>query len=212
MALASPATIETVADLLEQLHIPPARILLRPSPGEATEADLLKTPRLCELIDGVLVEKAMGYYESLLAAVLIEVLGAYVRKKRLGIVLGEGGLTRVRPSQVRMPDVAYFSWDKFPGKVLPRGQILDVAPDLAVEILSPTNTKKEMTRKRREYFAAGSRLVWQVDPDKRVVKVYTSPMQSATVDEEGTLDGGDVVSGFTLSVRTWFDMAGAREE
>ncbi len=60
MATVFTPSIETMADLLDQLHVPPARILLRPPPGEATEEDLLKNPRLCELIDGVLVEKAMG--------------------------------------------------------------------------------------------------------------------------------------------------------
>src|ERR1700693_365569 len=129
MASITTPALETMADLLEQLHVPPERILLRPPPGKATEKDLLKTPRLCELIDGVLVEKAMGFYESSLAAVLVHILITFVEKNNLGIVLGEGGLMRVSAGQVRIPDVAFYSWNQFPNKLLPEGQILDLVPD-----------------------------------------------------------------------------------
>jgi Uma2 family endonuclease len=207
--VAAPA-LETVADLLEQLHVPPERILLSPPPGEATEEDLLKAPRVCELVDGVLVEKAMGFYESYLAAILIERLLRFVKRNDFGIVLGEGGLMRVDFGQVRVPDVAFYSWEHFPNKVLPQGQILDLVPDLAVEILSPSNTKKEMERKRGEYFAGGAKLVWEVYPEKKVVKVYTGPKQVKTIDENGTLLGGSVLPGFKLPVKRWFEEAGKR--
>src|SRR5271165_6654930 len=84
-ALASPPPIEDLAELLERLGgIPPARVRYHPPPGTATEADVvaaMEAPRkrLCELIDGVLVEKPMGFTESLLAAALIEILRAFVR-------------------------------------------------------------------------------------------------------------------------------------
>jgi Uma2 family endonuclease len=210
MAALTTVRIRTMADLLEQLHVPPERILLRPPPGEATEEDLLKTPRLCELIDGVLVEKAMGWYESRLAAVLIGLLESFLETNKLGIVLGEGGLMRVDLGQVRVPDVAFYSWSQFPNQLLPLGQILDLVPDWAVEILSPTNTKKEMERKRREYFAGGAKLVWEVYPEKKIVKVFTAPEEVATIDENGILDGGPALPGFTLPVREWFTRAGQR--
>ncbi len=206
----SPPDLETIADLLEQLHVPPERILLRPPPGEATEEDLLKTTRLCELIDGALVEKGLGFYESRLAAVLVALWEAFLQEHPLGIVLGEGGLMRVGPGQVRAPDVAFYSWDHFPDKLLPLDQILDVVPEIAVEILSPTNTKKEMARKRREYFAGGTKIVWEVLADKRLIHVYSSPDEAIIVDEDGVLDGGSVLPGFALSVREWFGRAGKR--
>jgi Uma2 family endonuclease len=210
MATATSTEVETVADLLEQLNVPPERILLRPAPGEATEEDLIKNSRLCELIDGVLVEKAMGFYESSLAAVLIGALYAFLKKNRLGIVLGEGGLMRVEEAQVRIPDVAFYSWSKFPNELLPRGQILNLVPELAVEILSPTNTKKEMERKRREYFEGGAELVWEVHPEKQIVNVFTAPEEKTTISMDGVLDGGTVLPGFTLSVKDWFEQAGKR--
>jgi Uma2 family endonuclease len=204
------ASFETAADLLQLLHVPPERILLRPPPGKATEEDVIKSRRICELIDGVLVEKAMGYYESRLGFVLGFFLGAYLKTNPLGIALGEKGLMRVDEEQVRIPDVAFYSWDHFPNKLLPPGQILDVVPDFAVEIISPGNTKKEMERKRGEYFAGGAELVWEVFPVERTVHVYTSPEDPMIVDENGTLDGGEVLPGFTLSVHEWFEQAGRR--
>src|SRR5262245_53017382 len=204
------ATIETMADLLARLHVPPERVRMRPPPGEATENDLLKTPRHCELIDGVLVEKAMGYYESRLATVLVYFLERFFDQHPLGIVTGEGGMVRIERGQVRIPDVGYFCWDHFPDRILPRTHILDMVPDLAVEILSPTNTAKEMERKRGEYFTGGAKLVWEVYPDKREVNVFKAPEDFVTVDENGVLDGGTVLPGFTLSVREWFQRAGRR--
>ena len=66
---------------------------------------------------------------------------------------------------VRIPDVAFTSWERLPGRRVPPEPIPELAPDLAVEVLSQSNTEAEMTRKRGEYFAAGVRLVWLVDPD-----------------------------------------------
>lgn len=220
MPVASPAPVEelqTVEDLLKRLgDVPPGRIRLRPPPGTATEEDVLeaeaRTGRLCELVDGTLVEKAMGYYESRLAVVLIAFLEAYLVEQDLGIVLGADGLVRMEPGQVRLPDVSFFAWEKFPNRLLPREAILDRQPDLAVEILSPSNTRAEMARKRREYFAGGARLVWEVNPETRRVRVYTAPDAFTEVGEEGSLDGGPVLPGFSLSVRRWFERAGERAE
>jgi Uma2 family endonuclease len=202
----------TMADLLGHLGVPPHRVLLNPKPGQATEKDLLRCKRkLVELIDGVLVEKAMGWYESRLATVLIVFIEIYLRQHRLGITVGEKGLMRVEPNQLRLPDVAFYSWKHFPNHKLPRGQILNIVPDLAVEVLSPGNTRKEMKRKRREYFNGGARLVWEVDTKKRRVAVYTAPDSVTILDENQTLDGGVVLPGFSLSIREWFAEAGERE-
>src|SRR5580658_2309584 len=101
------ATSLTVADLLEQLGgIPAFRVRLRPPPGEATESDVLALhdheDRLFELVDGVLVEKAMGFRESILAAALIHFLAAFVQDRRLGVVAGSDGMMRLFPRTVRM--------------------------------------------------------------------------------------------------------------
>ena len=108
------------------------------------------------------------------------------------------------PGQVRIPDVAFVSWERLPGKVVPDVAIPDLAPDLAIEVLSEGNTEKEMERKLKDYFFAGVRLVWYIDIKKRTAEVYTSPDQSETVTEEQSLDGGEVLPGFRLPLRKLF--------
>ncbi len=106
---AAPPRFRTVAELLHRLgDIPPDRVRLVPAPGKATERDLLKPDnKLCELVDGVLVEKAMGYDESLLAVELAMYLAAFVKQHRLGEVTGADGTMRLMPGLVRIPDVAF---------------------------------------------------------------------------------------------------------
>jgi Uma2 family endonuclease len=211
----SPPVYETFGDLLDRLgDIPPQRIRLRPPPGQATEDDVIvskdRYSRLCELVDGTLVEKPVGYYEARVGLVLALFLESFLEQHNLGIVLPADALVRVAPGQVRLPDVSFFSWDHFSNHVLPPGTILDVTPDLAVEILSPTNTRGEMTRKRKEYFLGGARLVWEIDPVKRTARVYTAPDRSTLLRENRTLDGGLVLPGFSLPLRQLFARAGQR--
>ncbi len=199
----------TLADFLDQFgDIPPHRILVKPVPGTATEEDLLERERQTglapELIDGVLVEKAVGYLESRLAVRLIAVLEAFVNAHKLGIVLGEGGTLRILAGQVRVPDVCFISRGQFPGGELPDVPIPGIAPDLAIEVLSRSNTRREMQRKLNDYFTAGVRLVWYIDPQDKTCRIYTSPDNCETLGESGTLDGDDVLPGFTLKLTDLF--------
>lgn len=215
-ALAVPrVSTETLADVVERLgSIPLERIPAFPPPGQATEADVLARPdgnkHLYELVDGVLVEKTMGYYESLLAAVLIRLLGAFVEEHDLGIVLGADGTLRFAPGLVRIPDVSFIGWHHFPNRELPEEPIPDLVPDLAVEVLSKGNTKAEMDRKLREYFEMGVRLVWYVYPEARSVEAYTSLDTTVRLTEADTLEGGEVLPGFRLSIADWFRRAGRK--
>ena len=120
--------LETVGDLLDHLGgIAPERVRLSPAPGTATEEDVLHvhdhTGRLCELVDGVLVEKAMGFRESLLAAALIIILGNSVRPRNLGLVTAPDGMVRLAAGLVRIPDVAFISWDRLPDRRVPTAPI-----------------------------------------------------------------------------------------
>lgn len=202
--------IANVEELIAHLGVPPNRIRLQPPPGQATEDDVIRARPLCELIDGVLVEKAMGFWESRLAVLLAHYIERYLDDHDIGFTLGEGGMQRVDEDQVRLPDVSFYLWSRFPNRELTREQILDEVADLAVEVLSPTNTEKEMARKRREFFGGGARLFWIVDPVGRTVEVFTLPEKSTMLGEADTLTGGDVLPGFTLSIRDWFARAGKR--
>ena len=205
----TPSTIETIGDLLDQLgSIEPGRVRMVPLPGTAVEADLIEVNArkrgTCELIDGTLVEKGMGYTESDLALVLAGYLRAFIIPRNLGLVTGEAGMMRLAPGLVRVPDLAYASWDRIPGRRRPSEPIAGFAPDLAVEVLSQSNTRAEMARKRVAYFAAGVRLVWEVDPVDRTVAVYDAPERSTVLDITQTLDGGDVLPGFLLPLADLF--------
>ncbi len=199
----------TVADLQDHLDgIPAHRIRLRPWPGTATVQDVMRMDahrdRLCELIDGVLVEKAMGFEESWIALNVMILLGQFLQQHPLGIAMGADGLIQLLPHQVRIPDGAYFAWERLPDRRMPREAVPHLVPDLAIEVLSASNTPTEMRRKLREYFQAGVRLVWYIDPVSRTVTVYHSETDSMELDEDRILTGGEVLPGFEASVRQLF--------
>ena len=105
---------------------------------------------------------------------------------------------------VRIPDVAFISWQRLSGRRIPTESIPALAPDLAIEILSASNTPGEMARKRQEYFAAGVQVVWQIDPNARIVEVYTTPEQSTVLRETQILAGGTALPGFVLPLHELF--------
>lgn len=189
-------------------NVPLHRIRTVPAPGTATEADVLAVHAregvMCELVDGVLVEDPTGYMESRVAMVLGYYIEDFLGRQNLGMTAGEAGSLRIE-SQVRMPDLSFISWDRLPNRECPKEKVPEIAPDLAVEVLSESNTRAEMERKRREYFAAGTRLVWEVDPDARIVDVYTDPDTFTRLTEADELDGAAVLPGFRLSIRHWFE-------
>lgn len=209
--LMATATIqwETIQDLIEQLgNIPPGRILANPAPGTATEADLIEAMRrhdsLFELVDGILVEKAMGYEESQLACVFIELLRRFVVPRNRGVVTGPDEMVRLFPGMVRAPDAAFASWDRFPDRKVSKDPIPTLAPDLVVEVLSRSNTPREMSRKRGEFFAQGVSVVWEVDLRSRTVTIYKPDGTVIELTESDRLDGGDVLPGFLLELRELF--------
>jgi len=209
MARARSAVYETVSDILEKIgDVSPQRIRLQPWPGTATEEDVLKvhkrTRRLYELVDGVLVEKVIGYRESGLACQLIVHLETFVTRHDLGLLSDGSGAVRLMPGLVRIPDVSFVSWRQVPSRQYPQEPIPGLAPDLAVEVLSEGNTPEEMKRKLKDYFLSGVRLVWYVDPDAHTVAVYTAPDQVRVLAEEETLDGGEVLPGLTIPLQQVF--------
>ncbi len=199
-----------LSDLLEDLGgIDPRRVILKPPPGSAKQADMLRINELkitlCELVDGTLVEKGMGFEESELGAFLIHALLSFLTHHDLGIVAGESGGLRLRPGLIRVPDVSFISWDMIPDRDRPRAAVPKIAPTLAVEILSKSNTRAEIDRKIREYFAAGSQLVWIIDPKTQTVRVHTSVSESSLLAKNDTLDGGTVLPGFQLKLKNFFE-------
>src|SRR5688500_2696479 len=201
--------VVTLRDLLERLGgVSPDRVRYEPFPGTATEQDVIRIQqsenRLYEHVEGVQVEKGMGYREWILASAILAALRAFVRRRKLGLVSGEAGMIRLFAGLVRIPDVAFVSRERLPGGKVPPEPIPDLSPDLAVEVLSESNTRAEMSRKRGEYFEAGVRLVWIVDPKTETVAVYTGPDQHHVLTRRDQLEGGAVLPGFTLALDELF--------
>jgi Uma2 family endonuclease len=199
----------TLADVLQQLGgISPRRIRFRPAPGTATEKDVIKIRdrerRLFELVEGVLVEKVMGYGESVLAIELARLLGNFVKRRKLGTLAGEAGMLRLSPGLVRIPNLSFISRGRLAHHRRALTPILPLGPDLAIEVLSEGNTPREMARKIREYFASGCRLVWLIDPRNRTVAVYTSLAKPIVLTGKQTLTGGDVLPGLRVPLRKLF--------
>jgi len=205
---ANAAVAANFSAMLDDLGgIPPARICVDPTPGHATIEDLIRLNGqggMFELIDATLVEKAMGWRESLIASLLCELLRQYLRHNNLGLVTGPDGFMRILKTQVRGPDVAFVSWQRLPEGKVPDAAVPEIVPDIAIEVLSEGNTYAEMSRKRREYFHAGVRQVWMVDPNERTVAVYTDIMRYEILDEQAELSGGDILPGLVIRLSEVF--------
>lgn len=204
-------TAADVPALLRALgDIPPERLILNPLPGTATEADVIRLVEgddkvLCELVDRTLVEKPVGFHEARIAAAIIVALGTFVRDHRLGIVAGADAMLQMTGGNVRLPDVTFVAWADLPGGKLPREAIGRFPATLAVEVLSPSNSKTEMRRKRQEYFASGTKLVWEFDLKLRSVSIFTAPEEVQTLGTDGALEGGNILPGFVLPLATFFE-------
>lgn len=201
---------ETVADLIHRLGgIPADRIRLKPAPGTATEDDVIRwldgpNKRMFELIDGTLVEKAVGAKEALLALFVGARLLEWCEENDAGVALGPDGPFRLRLGLVRYPDISFISWDRLPGGEFPEDPVCRVVPDLAVEILSPSNTAAEIELKLDHYFEAGVRAAWVIDPKNKSAVVYTSRTRSKEIGFDGELTAPKVLPGFRLPMRDLF--------
>jgi Uma2 family endonuclease len=207
-------TTERLADTFDQLHariglVPLNRIRTNPPPGTATEQHVLDArdgpiKRLVELIDGVLVEKPVGSPEAFLGGRLFRIIADFADEYELGVALPGDGPLRLRPGNIRYPDVSFIPWESLPGGELPKERIWEVTPALAVEVLSESNTPAEMSRKLEDLFSAGCKLVWFIDPPTKTAKVYTSAKKFKELDVTGTLEGGKVLPGFKLPLADLF--------
>ena len=132
-------------------------------------------------------------------------LGQYVEENDLGVVFGAetGFKLASNPDTVLGPDVAFVSNEKIPPTGIPVAY-WPGAPDLAIEVISPGNTRREMEEKIAEYLAAGVRLIWIISPKRRTVMVHQANVEPVTLAESDTLDGQDVVPGFEFSVARLF--------
>ena len=170
--------------------------------------DLLRMPDgdHYELIDGRPKEKPMGAESDEIGGLLLTRFNNFIRPTKLGRAYpSQTGFQcfPAKPKQVRMPDTAFVSAGRLPNDRSPEGYIL-VAPDIAVEVVSPNETYEEVEAKVAEYRSAGVKLIWIISPKSRTVLIRRLDGTSGEVNEAGTLSGEDVLPGFTCSVAELF--------
>jgi Uma2 family endonuclease len=173
-----------------------------------TAEDVLNMPEddfRYELLDGVLVKMSPpGNPHGLSQATISAVLFNFVHPHGLGRVFGEIGFILHRnPDRVRAPDVCFIARERIPAEGLGRG-FIDFAPDLAVEILSPSDRRGEVEEKAQEWLRFGTRIVWLVRTAPRTVTVYEPGQEPRLLTEADTLTAEPVLSGFSVPVRALF--------
>ena len=149
----------------------------------------------------------MSARETEIASILVGLLTPYLRTNRLGKVVGEM-LFRISPENDlrRRPDVAFVSHARWPfNRRVPDVPVWDMVPDLAIEVVSPSNTAFAVHRKIHDYFKAGVTRVWVVYPEQAEVYIYSTPQQVHVVGVGQELDGGDLLPGFRLPVAVLFE-------
>jgi Uma2 family endonuclease len=177
-----------------------------PSPALLSAEELLELNlpnKRTELVRGiVMVREPAGYQHGEVAARLILAIGNYVEARSLGRVFAaETGFTLARkPDTVRAPDVAFISSERLPDPP-PRG-FAELAPDLAVEVLSPDDRAGEVLERVADWLKAGTRLVWVVDPIRVNARIYRADGSESLVSEADVLHGEDVLPGFECSLHS----------
>jgi Uma2 family endonuclease len=159
-----------------------------------------------ELADGRLVREPQPHDEQ---GWLVIELGArlrdVVKRTRAGYLVTESGFVlKEQPPTVRGPDLAFIARERAP--TFPLRGYHRLGPDLVVEVLSPSDRAANMQRKVDEYFRAGSRLVWLVDPRARTVLVHTSAHETVLLTERDVLTGGDVLPELTIRLSELFTL------
>ena len=159
-----------------------------------------------ELVAGALVsEPAPKWTHAHVQMRLSKLLAEYADASGAGHAVGPTGYVLARdPDTVRVPDLSFVGNLRLAAMGDP-ARFLVGAPDLAVEILSPSDRPNEMHAKVADYLAAGARCVWVVDPSSRSVRVYRTLLQSRRVEEGDLLEEEDVLPGFSVPVKTLFD-------
>lgn len=180
-----------------------------------TAEELLARPdeKNFELRQGTLLAKQMGNESSQIAALLVSALISFVRPRRLGwVLISDAGyvLPLEGAETVRKPDVSFVSAKRFPAnQPLPTGYY-KLAPDIAVEVLSPGDLVSEVDTKIEDYLKAGVKLVWIIHPTNRTVLVYRQDRTSSIFRDTDHLDGEDVIAGFRCPIAEIFEILPAQ--
>ena len=162
-----------------------------------------------ELVDGEVIELPGGtWLHADIVIHIFTIIHAYVRQHGLGRAYADGltYLLLSDPDTMRIPDISFIPQERIPESG-PTSSYARVLPALVVEVVSLGNTAAELRRRTRDYIEAGVSLVWIVWPDDQTVSVHAGSMNPTELTSTDTLDGGDVLPGFTVTVAELFDIA-----
>lgn len=171
-------------------------------------ADQLPDDKQFELIEGEIVEVPSSSLENAyIATEIAALLREYVKLHRLGRVFGADGGYTLNPRNMRIPDVSFVSKERMP-EITSNREIF--APDLAVEVISASETPPRIHKKTALYLQSGVRQVWNVYPEEKVVEVWWlsvgGEITYKSLGMEEQLEGGDIVPGFTLPIAAIFNL------
>ena len=175
-----------------------------------TEAELKALPDdgcLHEVVDGNLTMSPKNdFYHGRICTCLSSALRTYAIEHRLGVVLDASTGFWMHNRNCRAPDISFVTRSRLAqlGFKPTARQFFPGAPDLAVEIRSPTNTQAELDERLEDFFSSGAQLVWLVDPDSRTVQICHSLKDRVTLASDGSLDGEKLLPGFSLPVAALF--------
>jgi Uma2 family endonuclease len=171
-----------------------------------TDEELLNLPKdgnKYEVVDGELRISPAGWWHEVVVMNLAGRLHTYVQQRRRGHVLGSNALYILPSGNRRGPDVSVIRAGRLPRGE--KGAFLQLVPDLAVEVLSPSDSPRAVLDKVGEYLQAGVTLVWVIDPQRRTVAVHRSLSDVREIGVDGDLDGEDVVPGFRCPLAEIFE-------
>ena len=157
--------------------------------------------KLLELIDGEIVEKVASFTPSRIAARIIQLIGNYLDEHNIGEVTAPDGTYVMSDDNGFIPDVGYITHTRLPEEPT---RFASVPPDMAVEVKSPTDSKRELRMKAEKYLTLGTQLVWLVFPDEQIVEVYVPGRDVEEFSANDILDGGNVLPGFEVHIRRIF--------
>lgn len=171
-----------------------------------TEEEFMRLPddgRKYELVDGEAREVSAGHEHDAIGANIIALLMPFARGR--GVLASSQAGFRMTSGNVRSPDVSFTRKERLPAGKPARG-FENLAPDLCVEIISPTEDPNEMQRKLQEYFDAGAQQVWHLYPESVHAKIYSSPTETVALQADDEIDAGDLLPGFRAHVVDLFDL------
>jgi Uma2 family endonuclease len=199
--------MSTIVEIAPEIERPTISVLAGRT--DVTPEELLAMPdgKHYELVDGVLVERTMSLLAGRVESKVIRILEGHCEGPGLGWVIGPSSGYRCfpwKPGKVRRPDVSFIARDRLPAPEQWSDGYITIAPDLAVEITSPTDEVYDLEEKIEEYLRAGVRLIWVIHPEVQVVQVIRADGSSARLRSGSELSGEDVVPGFRCPVDSLF--------